>query len=273
MFHIVFQPGDVEVLTTAMDMDEGLDGEIILISDDYSLGPISNLSSEEGMAMRKAWWHQISQTRPEEEKRHAGLIHNDRASLQPILNRMHEEEFDQIWIWVASNVQDLSGYYWLISLLKEFAGRIYVVSLNNLPFINEKGTVFYPSYLSEIPPREFLKAKRLARPVTLAEFETDPDEWTKLGQENKNIRVLDSGKKLVQHPDEYFDLSLKKFLTADFQKSSRIIHHFLSKSPVKTGEVFLRWRLEQLDNSGEIERQGEMLKISQNDKGDTELSL
>ncbi len=273
MFHFVFQPRDVEVLTVAMDMDEGLDGEIVLISDDYSVGPISNLYSEEGITKRNAWWQEIRQTRPEEEKKHAGLICDDQAALEQILVRMREEEFDQIWIWVAPNAQDLSGYYWIIGLVKEFAGRIYVVFLNNLPFINDKGAVFYPSYLSEIPPREFIKAKRLARPVTLSEFETDPDEWIKLGQENKNIRLLESGKKLVQQPDDYFDLFLKKYLTADFQKAPRIIHHFLSKSPEKTGETFLRWRLEQLGNSGEIDRQGEMLKIPQNAQGPAELPL
>ena len=41
----------------------------------------------------------------------------------------------------------------------------------NLPFINEKGNVFYPISLAEIPAREFVKAKRLARPVSTAEFE------------------------------------------------------------------------------------------------------
>ena len=72
-------------------------------------------------------------------------------------------------------------------------------SLNNLPFINEKGNVFYPVSLSEIPAREFVKARKLARPVSAAEFETDPDEWTRLASENKNLRVLEGGKKIIQH--------------------------------------------------------------------------
>ncbi len=144
----------------------------------------------------------------------------DHVKLQQILDRMREEEFDRIWIWVASNAQDVSGYYWLISQLSEFAGRIDVLSLNNLPFISDKGTVFYPSYLSEIPPREFIKAKKLARPVSLSEFETDPDEWTKLSNEHKNVRILEGAKKLVQQEDDFFDASLKKFLSGEFQKTS-----------------------------------------------------
>jgi hypothetical protein len=267
MFHIVFQPRDVEVLTAAMDMDEALDGEILLISDDYSVGPIAHLFSAEGMAQRKGWWQEILEGRELEE--HPGAVSDDQVNLQQILDRMREEEFDQIWIWVTSNAQDTSGYYWLISRLNEFAGRIYVLSLNNLPFINDKGAVFYPTLLSEIPPREFIKAKKLARPVTLAEFETDPDEWTKLSQENKNVRVLEGAKKLIQQADDYYDGPLKKFINSDFQKTSRIIHHFISKSPVKTSEAFLLWRLQQLVANGEIEQQGELLRIPQAALGGT----
>ena len=43
-----------------------------------------------------------------------------------------------------------------------------------------KGQFFYPNNLFEIQPKEFLKAKKLARPISLSEFETDPDEWKKL---------------------------------------------------------------------------------------------
>jgi len=259
MFHIVFQARDVDVLTAAMDMDEALDGEIVCISDDYSAGPVADLFSKEGMALRKAWWAGIS-NEPEPAPE-AVSFSEDHVKLQQILDRMREEEFDRIWIWVASNAQDVSGYYWLISQLGEFAGRIDVLSLNNLPFISDKGTVFYPSFLSEIPPREFIKAKKLARPVSLSEFETDPDEWTKLSNERKNVRILEGAKKLVQQEDDFFDAPLKKFIGGEFQKTSRIINQFLSKSPVKTAEAFLLWRLKALVSAGDLEQQAEMLRL------------
>ena len=59
--------------------------------------------------------------------------------------------------------------------------------------------------LSEIPAREFVKAKKLARPVSPAEFETDPDEWIRLASENKNLRLLEGGKKIIQQADDYYD--------------------------------------------------------------------
>jgi hypothetical protein len=259
MFHIVFQAGDVGVLTAAMDLDEALDGEMLLITDDYSVGPLGDLETESGLAHRRAWWLEILQQTNNPHLETAAAA--DNRQLQQIIDRMREEEFDQIWIWVAPNAQDVSGYYWLMSRLSEFAGRVQVISLNNLPFINDKGAVFYPTALSEIPPREFLKAKKLARPITLSEWETDPDEWTRLVAENKPVRVLEGAKKLVPVSADYYDQPLKKFITAEFQKNARIIHQYLSKSSQKTGEPFLNWRLRQLVANSEVEQQGESLRI------------
>jgi len=259
MFHIVFDSRGAEILSAAMDIDEALDGETILISDDYSVGPLQDLSSEEGRADRKRWWTNIREERETVADGPGG--ESDSTIILKILERMKEEEFDQIWVWVAPNTRDVCGYYWAIYQLKEFSGRIYILSLNNLPFISEKGNVFYPGSLSEIPAREFIKAKKLARPVTAAEFETDPDEWIRLASENKNLRLLEGGKKIVQQSDDYFDRSLIQFLQPVFQKIPRLIHQFLSKSPEKMNESFLLWRLKQLVASGAAEQQGETIRL------------
>jgi hypothetical protein len=258
MFHIVFDSRGAELLNAAMDMDEMLDGETILIGDDYSIGPIQDLSSEAGRLERSKWWNAI---RPDVEK--AGPSETDDDLIRKIIHRMSSEEFDQIWIWVAPNAKDVSGYYWLIAQLNAFSGRIFILSLNNLPFINEKGQVFYPNSLSDIPAREFIKAKKLARSVTPAEFETEPDEWLRLASENKNLRILEGGKKIIQQPDDYYDRPLLHFLQPSFQKIPRTIQQFLSKTPEKINESFLIWRLKQLVVSGAAELQGETIRVFQ----------
>ncbi len=256
MFHIVFDSVGAGQLSTAMDMDEALDGETIVIEDDYSVGPVGNLYSPEGRQERSAWWNTVRDENPA-----SAAAFTDDAHLEVILGRMGEEEFDQIWIWVAPNIKDVSGYFWLVSQLARFAGRIYIVSLNNLPFINEKGNVFYPTALSEIPAREFIKAKKLARLVTGAEFETDPDEWLKLSAENKNLRTLEGGKKIIQQNDDYYDRGLLNFLQPAFQKITRAVQQFQIKSSEKANESFLAWRLKQLVDSGFAEQQGEAIRL------------
>jgi hypothetical protein len=260
MFHIVFDTAGAELLSTAMDMDESLDGEIVCLRDDYSIGPIGDLSTETGRHSRNAWLMDIREG--EKDSGHPGITEeSDQVVLDKILQRMRDEEFDQIWIWVAPNAKDVSGYYWLLSGLRDFYGRTHVISLNNLPFIGEKGNIFYPRSLSEIPSREFIKAKILVRPVTTAEFETDPDEWQRLASENKNLRVLEGGKKIVQHADDYYDNALLHFLPPVFQKIHRTVQQFNVKSPEKISESFLVWRLRFLISSGVAEQQGEMIRV------------
>ena len=61
MFHIVFDSRGAELLSAAMDMDEALDGETILIRDDFSVGPIQDLFSDEGRANVRNGGMMISQ--------------------------------------------------------------------------------------------------------------------------------------------------------------------------------------------------------------------
>ncbi len=256
MFHIVFDSQGAELLNTAMDMDEALDGEILTIQEDYSVGPIQDIFSETGLEERKKWWNSIRG-----EEGGADTPSSDGSLLKNILSRMEEEEFDQIWIWMAPNARDVSGYFWLVGQLAVFSGRIFIISLNNLPFINEKGNIFYPNSLGEIPAREFVKAKKLARPISPAEFETDPDEWLRLASENKNLRLLEGGKKIIQHPEDYYDSALLSFLPPAFQKISRTAHQFLAKSPEKINEFFLRGRLKRFIDTGAAEQQGDMIRL------------
>jgi Domain of unknown function (DUF1835)/Protein of unknown function len=261
MFHIVFESRGAELITAAMDLDDALDGETILIRDDYSVGPIQDLFSETGRLRRHHWWNAI---RPEVKSigKDETEVESDASKLGKIIQRMNEEEFDQIWIWLAPNVKDVCGYYWLISQLAVFSGRIFLLSLNNLPFIGEKGNVFYPVSLSEIPAREFVKAKKLVRPVSSAEFETDPDEWIRMSLENKNLRLLEGGKKIIQQEDDYYDRAILHSLQPVFQKISRTVHLFQTKSPEKINESFLIWRLNELVAYGFAEQQGDTIRLA-----------
>ena len=83
----------------------------------------------------------------------------------------------------------------------------------------KKEIFFIPRIYSNIPPREFIKAKKLARPVTLSEFEVDPDEWTRLHNEDKGVRILEGGKKLVQYDYDFYDAELRKFISRTGRKA------------------------------------------------------
>jgi hypothetical protein len=257
MIHIVFNEPDVAVLQQAIELDESLQGDIVLIRDDYAVGPLGDIYSSEGMETRLNWWKEILAGGDYAILTEDSMV-NDPLVVDGLLKRMSENPDEIIWIWAAQNKHDVSGYFWLMSQLKDLQGRVFILYLNNLPFINEKGHIFYPDWLSQIPPKEFLKAKKLARPITLSEFEVDPDEWTKICQEGKGVRILEGGKKLAQYGYDFYDMDLKKFVGTDWQKASKIISQFLHKNKQTTGDAYLLWRLKQLLSQGDFDVQGEL---------------
>ncbi len=258
MIHLVFQRSDMGVLKQAIELDPSLQGEVILIADDYAVGPIQDLYSTQGIENRRAWWAEVLRGGDYQHLLEDSTHPNDNQTVLDLSQRLQENPSETVWIWAAQNSHDVSGYYWLIGQLKPQAGRVFILYLNNLPFINLKGHIFYPTNLFDIPPKEFLKAKKLARLVTPSEFEVDPDEWLRLAGEDKGVRVLEGGRKLSQYDVDYFDHQLTGLLSQDWQRASKVIHHFLSKSGQHTGDAFLLWRLKHLIESGRADVQGEM---------------
>lgn len=257
MIHIVFNEADVKVLNEAIGMDETLAGEVLLIRDDYAVGPLDNIYVGEGIAARKEWWKNVLAGGDYDGKADSDEV-DDYKTAAALVGNMRRNEDEQIWIWAAQNKHDVSGYYWLLNYMKEFQGRVFILYLNNLPFFNDKGHIFYPNWLYEIPAKEFLKAKKLAREITLSEFEVDPDEWTRLCNESKGVRLLEGGKKLIQEDYDFYDSELKKFITPDWQKASKIINQFIGKAKNTTGDAYLLWRLKTMIAQDMFDVQGKV---------------
>lgn len=257
MMHIVFQQSDIEVLQKAIELDTSLQGEVIQIKDEFAVGPIKNIYETEGYQQRRDWWKEVLEFSP-----YAGELDiiDDKLTVHNLMKRLEEEPSLEIWLWMGQNAHDVCGYYWLMGQLKEYQGRIHVLYLNNLPFINEKGGIFYPINLFEIQPKEFIKAKRLARPITLSEFEVDPDEWKKLCNENAAVRILEGGKKIVSKDETYYDKDIINAITAEPQKLQKVLHNILSKMKIKTGDAFIVWRMRKLMEEGKLASEGDWTK-------------
>lgn len=257
MIHVVFNEPDVVILQQAIEMDESMAGEVVLVRDDYAVGPLCNIYTPEGYEQRKEWWRTVFAGGDHEGAVDDNKV-NDPAVVTHLKEQLTNDEQQVLWIWAAQNKHDVCGYYWLISQLVEFQGRVHILYLNNLPFINEKGNIFYPDWLSQIQPKEFLKAKKLARPVTVSEFEVDSDEWNKLTQDERQVRLLEGGKKIVHKEVSYYDNEIAKYITQDFQRANKVVNAFLTKSKETTGDAFVFWRLKLLAQSDLYEIQGEL---------------
>jgi len=257
MLHIVFEQANVDALQKAIELDEQLQGEIVEVKDDFAVGPLGDIYGTEGYQERRDWWKTVLEYSPYTDQLD---IVDDKLAVHNLLKKLDEEPDLQIWIWMGQNAHDVSAYYWLMSQLKERQGQIQVLYLNNLPFINEKGNIFYPTHLWEIQPKEFLKAKKLARPITLSEFEVDPDEWKKTCQESSMVRFLEGGKKITGKEVDFYDKDILANVTKESQKLNKVLSNTLNKMKVKTGDAFLVWRMREMAAAGTLQMMGDWNK-------------
>ena len=249
MIHLVFNTADIAALEAAIELDESLSGKIVEIKDDYAVGPLLNIYETEGYQARRDWWQNVLAHSPYTDELD---IVDDKLTVHQLINALNHDENEMIWIWMGQNAHDVAGYYWFMSQVKEYQGRIQVLYLNNLPFLNEKGQLFYPTYLSQIQAKEFLKAKKLARPITLSEFELDPDEWKKLCDENEGVRFLEGGKKLISLAINCYDRDILTLLTKNAQKLPSALTNIMAKLKVKLGDAFIVYRLKALEDAGKL---------------------
>ena len=258
MTHIVFNGSEINLIKEVTKIDQSLAGDLMQIKDDFAVGPLTDIDTEEGWQARLMWWRDLLKKSPHEND--PTTFFDDRATVKEIKARLDNSPDEQVWIWMGQNQHDVCGYFWMMQYFGEYQGRIFVIYLNNLPFINEKGQLFYPSWIHEIQPKELLKAKRLARPITTSEFDVDADEWKKICSDNSMVRTLEGGKKIVGSDETFYDTDILKNLTNEWQKATRVLMNTLHRMKIKTGDVFLMWRMKQLISQGRIEVLGDVTK-------------
>ncbi|HEY0274317.1 MAG TPA: DUF1835 domain-containing protein [Chitinophaga sp.] len=268
--HLVFGTSSVTALSAAFELDDSLRSEILCFEDDLSVGPLFILDTRDGQLARRQWWDQVNDVPPPAPVQDPNVLPAP-AGLTPLADLPHDvllfKELKallkadpelQLCIWAGQNARDVSGYYWLVNQLYDFAGRVQIIYLNNLPFLNEKGHIFYPTHLGQILPREFVKAKKLARPVSLAEFELDGDEWRRLMNENAGVRLLEGGKKLKGAAATFYDKDLVAAVGEESMKASKLVSQVAGKLKYPVSEAFLGWRVKELVKQGALESKGEL---------------
>src|SRR4051812_3157539 len=128
MIHIVFQHADVAVLQKAIELDESLKGDILEIKDDYAVGPLADIYESEGYQARRAWWKKLLDGSPYNSEDLMTMV-DDRLTAHNLKKQLEENSKEIVWIWAGQNAHDVCGYFWLMSQLKDFAGRIFILYL------------------------------------------------------------------------------------------------------------------------------------------------
>jgi hypothetical protein len=251
MIHLLIGEIAAKNLQEAFLIDPNLEGEIVVLYDDLSVGPIQVTEDSNVDAIRYEF-HRLTKglTTPNIK---------EYSRLREVISNAEQEE-EPICLWMAPNVQDTCYYYWLLSVCKNYQGMLHQIAIQGLPFLNEKGQLFYPESFAQIPPKEFVKTKRLLKEVTPADYEMDGDEWNRLKNESTWVRVLESGKKVVSKNIDYYDATIQSSISNDFQKASKIVQECCKKIDSNVSPSFIEWRLRQMLQDETLSVQGDSTK-------------
>ena len=251
MIHIIVGDMAAANLNKAMGIDENLVGDIVVLKDTLGIGGIVVEEDKTHDEIRTEFWRLINPL--------AEIVCEDEARLQAAITKALAEE-EPLCFWMSPCVSDMCAYYWILTYTKQYPGLLHTINIVGLPFINDKGQLFYPNNFSQILPTEFIKTKRLLKEVTIAEYETEGDEWQNFQMHNTMVRVYDGGKSVKSKDESYFDTLIINAITAELQKGSKIVSEALKKTTQSVSHHFLEWRLRILIESGGYFVQGDLTK-------------
>jgi len=251
MIHILVGDEAAKNLEAAFELDENLRGEILVLRDTLGIGPVSTTEENGHDTTRTEFWKTVIPSFQKE-------VEDDKNIVEIVDKAISEEE--PVCFWLSPCVSDVCAYYWLLPYFKNYPDVLHTINIIGLPFLNEKGQLFYPKNFSEVIPKEFGKTKRLLKKVTPAEYEVEGEEWARLQTENEWVRVYEGGKKITSKDLTWFDGQIKASLSDDFQKGSKVIIEAMKKITQTLSNLFLEWRLRELVLQGVIMINGDVEK-------------
>ncbi len=254
IYHIVTGDMAAAPLSEALELEPSIQGKVVVIKDVLSVGPLQKAEGQKFSELRSAFWQDVVLS----EKNAIEVDDLERLLLTG--NELSKNEDAKIWLWIAPAPADICTYYWALKYLGKWVGRLFVVNIAGLPFLDENGKLIFPKSIGEILPKELVKARKLSRLVTPSEIEIDGDEWEKLMKDNAGIRTLEGAKRITSRNENYYDNQLLAYCTPQFQKASKVIGQLLAKTNIPTGDLYLGWRLRKMAETGLVHIQGDINK-------------
>jgi len=254
IYHFVVGDAAAGPLQEAILTGPSMAGEVVVLRDVLNVGPLQKAEGQTFSELRSAFWQEVINN-----DRHPVAV-DDMERILEVSKAMYNDDSVTAWFWMATIPADVCAYHWLLPYLSKHAGRFYLINIAGLPFLDENGKVFYPKSFSQALPRELIKARRLARPVTPAEVEVDTEEWNKMVAADSGIRTAEGGKKLAAREETFYDNTLLSFCSQQYQKAAKVITQALTKYGIPTGDLYLGWRLRKMAEAGRLQLQGDVTK-------------
>jgi hypothetical protein len=236
--HLIADAGAAGCLKDAR-RDFGLRGEIFAVDDDLDVGPLREDAS------RDAWWKPIRDL-------YLDGLSSEMTSYgdqwSHIIGEVRSQAFTELVIWTSDSARDQTHFRLAASNLEWFKGKlcwIYVPSNKGL------------SGVSRYYPEELASFEKLSRPLESASRKELAHGYRESLAGSEGVRYqTDLGLEVRGY--DCFDELLIEACPAEWTKTHKVIGLALSRCDGRNwvGDMFLRWRLKTLVDTGQIAARG-----------------
>ncbi|TQR17918.1 DUF1835 domain-containing protein [Psychrobacillus soli] len=252
--HIVFGDSAAGSLKMALPNDE----KVIQFSDLFSIGPVNQLHTEDGIKQRKKWL--FLHINMDEQRTHT-YVEDFQQTLMEISNI---PEHIPIYIWTANNAHEQIAARFVLQILKENKNNVHLLNISTA--FQHLWPTMIPVHTGEVGKDELKKIYKMYKidpPLTNLLRNKLAEEWEKLAETTEVLRIWQDDQ-IISVPESYFDAFIiekarylhNKQTKPDFMKSARLIGEVLGHSNQYVGDVYFEYRVRQLILQGVFEIEG-----------------
>lgn len=199
----------------AKSLAKYIDGkaEIIVLQDTLSDGPLHDGDYPQHDTMRSRYLSSLAGK---------DIVVADLATVLRLSTLLNNNVRAQATIWMGSTVSDTIAYYFLLHYLAKHLGRISLVNMANLPFLDDDKKLFFPESIAALNVTELAKAQKLSRVLNAVDLELDGGKYAALKAENAAIRIRVTGGNILSQEESYYDGQLQKILEGNVQVAAAL---------------------------------------------------
>lgn len=235
---------------------------IINMSDLFSIGPIWNLHTPEGIHNRYNWLRTHISMDDEALFTYEDNFKKNLLALEQIPSH------HKIIIWTGENAHEQTSLRFILYVLKEKTNDIVLININEAykMYFDRPEVDFSPRHMGEISAKQLKQMyenKDHEHVLTQAERKTFEKQWLQLCVENEVLRIWENNK-IVSVSENYYDAYIvnivknfsEKKKRKDFIKPARIIGEVMGHLNQHIGDQFIEYRVIRLIMNGVLDMEG-----------------
>ncbi|OAB35880.1 hypothetical protein PMSD_12850 [Paenibacillus macquariensis subsp. defensor] len=237
---------------------------VMIVRDNYAVGPMQQLDMPEGRVYRREWFRERMHLHDGDDN----FMYDEDFFNKIVAEIVRIPEHIPITIWTGNNALEQIGVRYALNLFRNKSNPIYVINTavdSHTLFDTPELTIDY-RHTGEIIPEKLgkiMKHNECKAAITRAQREAFEQEWLNLSGNSSVLRVWEQ-QEIIHVNEDYYDEYIietvsklhNNFGNHEFIKSTRVIGEVIGNLEQFLTDSFFEHRLRQLIYSGILEIKG-----------------